>query len=339
MKLTRDISVTYMRVIFTVWILIFHCFNEFLPSASLKTFPIHNIEELEFMRGVTKCVLMGFVFISGLLMARGYFDGAYSDTRHFILDKCKRLLVPYCFWSLGLVILYNVSWIQVLDGAKHLWFLLMLFEVMVIAIFMMPIIRRTGWNIDLSLLFLIIVATAILGKYFSAPYILDWHETLIYFPAFYIGIMMVKYRLDERILFVKSFQFYGASVLIIICTAIVSFTTSLPYGSFYINIPYLLTPPTIYLIIKRLCSVSQPASYIMSLDRNSLGIYILHQFIGKYTLLYYIPEYYMFYDTHPFFAPGLLFIQMLFLSWIGSDLLHRTYIGSFLLGGSTKRKI
>lgn len=49
MKLTRDIRVTYMRVLFTVWILIFHSFNEFLTSASQKPFPIHYIAENEFM--------------------------------------------------------------------------------------------------------------------------------------------------------------------------------------------------------------------------------------------------------------------------------------------------
>lgn len=339
MKLTRDISVTYMRVAFTLWILFFHSVNEFIPTPSQKAFPIHDIAELEFMKGVTLCVLMGFVFISGLLMARGYFTGRYSDTKAFILDKCKRLLIPYCFWCLALVLLYNVGWIEVLDGAKHIWFLLMLFEVMVVAIFAMPLLRRTSPLADALIGISLIVITALGRKFFSPPYLLGWINTLEYAPAFFVGILMVKYGLDEKLRKVSAAKFYSFATVIFILAIGVTFTRSLPLGLFYMDIPYYFTPPCIYIIIERICRQQSTGRYIASLDKNSLGIYILHQFIGKYTLLHYVPGYAAFYDGHPVMAPMLLFVEMLFVAWVTSELLHKTDIGSLLLGGYTKRKI
>lgn len=66
----RDVAISILRVVFTIWILFYHSINEYFLS---NPFEIHVHSELEFTQGITNVVLSGFMFISGLLIARSYF--------------------------------------------------------------------------------------------------------------------------------------------------------------------------------------------------------------------------------------------------------------------------
>lgn len=130
----------------------------------------------------------------------------------------------------------------------------------------------------------------------------------------------------------SALKFYGITSTVFIFAIIVVLSKSLPYGSLYMHIPYYFTPPLLYaLIIKTLYRINT-GLIIDSIAANSLGIYILHQFVGKYTLLHYIPGYVEFYDRHYIIAPTLLFFFMLIMAWSTSILFHKTKLGRKLLG-------
>lgn len=102
-----------------------------------------------------------------------------------------------------------------------------------------------------------------------------------------------------------------------------------PYTSTFLII---LPPPILYILIIKALTNPKPSVIIDSFAVNSLGIYILHQFVGKYTLMHYVPGYVSFYDEHYIIAPILLFFFMLIMAWSASALLHKTKIGRTLLG-------
>lgn len=100
----KDTSISRLRVLFTIWILIYHSWNEYI----LGTPNIHQIEDLEILRGITNLVLEGFVFISGFLVATGYFNlGKYEDKAKFIKGKIRRILLPYLGWALLGTLIYS----------------------------------------------------------------------------------------------------------------------------------------------------------------------------------------------------------------------------------------
>ena len=76
-----------------------------------------------------------FVFISGFLFAHLYINKSkYHDRTQFVLEKVRRLLIPYLFWGIFLVITMPSlnQWSELLTGISHLWFLLMLFIIFTI---------------------------------------------------------------------------------------------------------------------------------------------------------------------------------------------------------------
>ncbi len=88
-----DHNISRLRVLFTLYIVLYHSVDDYFLG-HMDT--IHPHEELEFLRGITNFVLQGFVFISGFLMARGFFCyGKYSNKFKFFIDKTQRLLIPY----------------------------------------------------------------------------------------------------------------------------------------------------------------------------------------------------------------------------------------------------
>lgn len=83
---------------------------------------------------VVKIGLTTFVFISGFLYGYMYLErGKYRMVRSFIINKSKRLLIPYFFWGIIMILMIpalHIPWINLFTGIAHLWFLLMLIEIL-----------------------------------------------------------------------------------------------------------------------------------------------------------------------------------------------------------------
>lgn len=237
---TKDQGLQILRVVFTIWILLYHSFNEYILKGA---FNIQPHEELEFMRGITNLVLQGFMFISGLLLARGYFNkGKYHDRGKFIKDKFKRLLIPYLFWSLALVVFYNVSGYEVICGAKHLWFLLCLFDLMVMSIIILPALNKTSKIVDIIICTFVLILPAVINQ-LNFRFVLGLKTSIIYLPSFMVGLFIVKYHLDELFVKMHKLTFYIITSLIFAGATVSIMANSLPYGSLYLHIPYYLAPP------------------------------------------------------------------------------------------------
>ena len=328
----KDFNISRLRVIFIVWILIWHSVNGYILRDSIVD--IHYHEELEFLRGITNLVLQGFVFVSGLLFARGYIQkGKYSDSCKFVIGKVKRLLLPYLFWCIALYLLYSEPMMNIICGAKHLWFLLMLFDASVLAIIAMPFLVKSTIRTDMYLLIgVCVVIPALVMQIHSIPNVLGWKTALAYTPPFLIGIIFVKYDINKRLNRIGGGKFGALFVMITLITLGVIFCNYLPFGSLYMYLPNYLFLPLLYSFFCRMFGTAGLSAPIRSIDKNSLGIYILHNFVSKYTLFYFVPSFVAFYDHHCFFAPIVLFVLMISLGWLLSYLMHKNRIMSTLIG-------
>ena len=324
-----DNNISRLRVLFTVYILFYHSVDDYFLG-HLDT--IHPHEELEFLRGITNFVLQGFVFISGFLMARGFFCyGKYSNKFKFFIDKTQRLLIPYFVGGALLCALYSVSWTEVFYGAKHLWFLLMLFDVMLVAVFSFTLLKESNRLVDVSIFFILIILSSFVHKYSDLPNLFGWQTALSYIPAFLTGTFMVKYKFDEKLLNMRKIIFYSSFYIVLIFAVSFVFMQSLPFGLFYMHLPNYALLPFLYVLFCKLFK-SSAALLIRSIDKNSLGIYILHNFVGKYTLFYYVPSFVVFYDEHYVLAPICLFVWMFSAAWIVSNIMLKNKYTAMLIG-------
>ena len=71
-----------------------------------------------------KIGLTSFVFISGYLYGYMYLErGKYRNLKIFLARKCQRLLVPYFFWGILMIITMpavHISWVNLFTGIAHL---------------------------------------------------------------------------------------------------------------------------------------------------------------------------------------------------------------------------
>ncbi len=245
--MTRDYGLSILRVAFIVWIVVFHSLNWYV---SMNPFDIHIHPSLEFIMGITIMVLFGFMYISGMLFAKGYFAGKYRDKQRFLAKKSKRLLVPYIFWAVCLVLLYSVSWMDVICGAKHLWFLLCLFDLMVIHVFLMPLIAKTSRFIDFVLLSCYLVFV-IVTYFIEIPNLLRLQTAIRYMPAFLVGIYVIKYNLVKCLMEIGRFKFYVLTAVVIAAQVIIIVSPILRFATLYMCVPHCLAILFIYVLIIR----------------------------------------------------------------------------------------
>lgn len=248
---------------------------------------------------------------------------------NFVKSKVQRLLVPYIFWAILMVVLYPLDTKIILSGAGHLWFLLCLFDLMVLAALIIPFIAKSNFCIDL-MIFVFVWSLHVVNKNIELPNIFGISNAVNYLPPFLIGIYSVKYNIINKICRLRSVKFYGIYSVVAISSIIFILKPILPFGTIYMNIPLWMFLLLTHSMILRYSPVDNLV--LSSLDKNSLGIYILHQFIGKYTLMYYLSSFIEFYDNHCLLAPMLLFLWMFFVAWFTSNQIQKKQLGRLILG-------
>ncbi len=125
--------------------------------------------------------------------------------------------------------------------------------------------------------------------------------------------------------------FYSSFYIVLIFAVSFVFIQSLPFGLFYMHLPNYALLPFLYVLFCKLFK-SSAALLIRSIDKNSLGIYILHNFVGKYTLFYYVPSFVVFYDEHYVLAPICLFVWMFSAAWFVSNVMLKNKYTAMLIG-------
>jgi hypothetical protein len=140
-----------------------------------------------------------FVFISGYLYGYLYiYRNKYRHPSEVIRIKAVRLLIPYCFWGVIMVVSFPWNdWTKMFYGVGHLWFLLMLFGVFTMTVLLQLLNAqrvRFTWKIGGCLIVLGYVSY-LFSKYINPHDFFCFNRMLYYFPAFMIGYVCAKVRI------------------------------------------------------------------------------------------------------------------------------------------------
>lgn len=138
-----------------------------------------------------------FVFISGYLYGYLYISrNKYHHPSVVIYNKVIRLLIPYLFWGIPMVIIWPWNtWSSLFHGVGHLWFLLMLFGVFTLTV-LLQLLNAQKIKLTRKVGILIIVfgyvGSFIINTYIYRGDFLCINKVLYFFPAFMIGYLCAK---------------------------------------------------------------------------------------------------------------------------------------------------
>lgn len=340
-KPARLYNITYVRVVVTLFVILFHAYAMYFYSnldhgwtdipyiASYKIFFI--VEELVQMPL--------FTFISGFLFGVLYNQGRYTSFKVFLSKKVQRLIVPYIlgaiFYSLvspfsdGLI---TLNWFKTIG---HLWFLPMLFWCFVFQY----LLRNTNYLVVIILAIFMELIKRQIPNFFC---IMGLFHFFVYFSiSFYIGKGVVKMPRNNLLLMVIAIV--GSFLAIIFDEALkdntdcyISQITPIVwnYNALTKLMAHLVLTLTslsfCVLIINFSKKIIAPPNYLFSrLDRTSLGMYIVHLpimgFISNLSIVRtYAGEHYVLYPIFMFlfiYIVSYAFVELLLLSKLGRKIL------------------
>jgi len=307
-------AISRLRVFSMIFIVAYHCICYY----GVWTFQ-HEVlySNIQYWRSVCEIALNMFVFISGFLFANSYLNKNNGRGLGSILKKkVTRLLIPLIVWSIVSIVLFPCEKpvLSFFCGVYHLWFLMMLFGTFVVsAIF----VRRLA-AMAVPVQFLVVVFFVLLEPTINRLVRADtlnlfrWREIVHYLPSFLTGFLMVSGEWEEKI---NKLSPVLSSFVVIISLSLAVYIAGniLPLSGLYSKYPMIIFFVFVYTILH--CYISRPSTVILSLDRCSMGIYIIHHIL-IWGIIYYIPSSQALMKEHYIIAPLILFIMVFPVSYI-----------------------
>jgi fucose 4-O-acetylase-like acetyltransferase len=245
-----------------------------------------------------------FVIMSGFLYA-SQTEKKIVNFKYFVINKFKRLLIPYFVWGVIYFLIFNnISNYSILElmlqlskGIGHLWFLLMLFWVFVLAFFITKLkLPLSSDIIAISLLFL--MGILMLSNNWN---ILQLSNSFKYLFGFYFGIILFKNQskielIHPRMITKLILLFFGIFFIKFGGEYIIRYLLKIDNRFIFeiykeiIGLPLgILGSFIIYVVVKNNINLlnRQTIKLLDIIEKNSFGIYILHQFIMFLFLMYF----------------------------------------------------
>lgn len=254
-----------------------------------------------------------FTVISGYIYIYIRKAGGYDSFKSFLTKKIKRILVPLLIWSfIECTIDFNCNYSLILTAPLHLWYLQFLFICFLITYFYDKLLIKSPWII-LLLVFIIEIKKYILPGFYPTFF--------GYYSWFLIGIGLNE--ITSRLTLRKSvvFLFLGISLILCIVTFIITGRAGISALLF-----------VIFFFLSFWASDFPPIpQWLNSIDRCSMGIYLIHHII----IYNYVATYWGWnsMNDYPFLAPILLIFFSFCISWLLSHLLLNSKHLKYIIGG------
>ena len=182
-------------------------------------------------------------------------------------DKTLRVLAPYAIVGLFLCLLQDRDISQMLNGISHLWFLMTIFECYVLGKLVDMVLRMQERKVQLVMgglvLFIVLIPYRIPRMQF-----LCLSNIIKYFPFYMLGMLASKMNFGK-------YTKYKAKTLVLIIILLLFFALQQVYIK--------KTPITMLLafifIYARCLNIPKLPSWVKSLDKCSMGIYIVHHIV------------------------------------------------------------
>ena len=275
-----------------------------------------------------------FIAISG--MVYGYCidnRGKYQNTLRFLGKKAVRLLIPYYFLGLfyvaPVVCYFGIAHRSYLDccindillalNPRHLWFLLVLFEIFVLCAFLKKPFQKLFFVIPLAV-FLVMAYNAK-----RVPIYFQLQKLMVYPLYFYLGYLLNKHY--ARIMRVLS---HPCTWIVLLAAARLAY----PYRNQTTG-GILTAVSAGCLVVGMTCHLPKRFSenrFVKAANKNGFGIFLFHAMI-IYALYYYLGKY----PVHPLFLCFGIAVAAYFASWLLTVVFRRLRLG-VLIGEPINRK-
>ena len=266
-----------------------------------------------------------FVFISGYLYWMLEREGHYKNIIKFYKNKVLRLMVPYFFVGAVVLLIFDkiYSIKSFLYGICHLWFLLMLWIIFLLAPFFSFLFKHIKND---KFLIMFVMLCFFLYPVFSKIGLLGLKNVFYFFPFFFLGYLIQRIKKENlyrnRVFW---FSFVGSFVILFILCPTSLFIEKVirEYASFIVLI--------IVSIILNFGIPPKIKGFIMNFSKNSMGIYLIHQIIICCVIT--DPSIKMRLDSsNSYLVVLVLFVGSLVSSWMLASLLNRFNITRFVIG-------
>jgi len=250
-----------------------------------------------------------FVFISGYLYGYLYiYRNKYQHPSEVIKIKARRLLIPYLFWGIPMAIVWPWNtWVKLLYGIGHLWFLLMLFGVFTLTvIFQLLNAQRVKFTsiVGISLIVMGFISGFLFSKYVYAGDFLCINKILYYFPAFMIGYLCAKLRVAWML---PNWSYMTLPFAILGLFVFVWYPIPLPYTLVLIIrtvLAYFICIELLVILSKDTMS-DRVQKVVHEVERLSMGLYIFNQIVMD--IVFTTPVLHQWFETHWMIGPFVLF--------------------------------
>lgn len=318
----NDISI--LRVSAMLMVVFYHCLCPYSIWDGTDFYIGFHVPAWDVVDGMLAQIhLPIFFLISGYLYGYKRIRGGYNDNVKFLKDKALRVLAPYVIVGLFLCLLQDRDILQMLCGISHLWFLLVIYECYLFG----KIIERVLWlpSGRLVLIGLAAVVLLLVASY-RIPQVRFLAATLLvrYFPYYLIGMLASK--MDFSLFARCKHTMVVGLFLVIACSAL---------QRVYLNRAVLATLLGLALVallfcVARCTQIDRVPSWAMSLDKCSMGIYIVHHVLiqemnGLCVFHEMASEYYYVY-------PLVQFVLITLISWGFVAICRRKKYSKYILG-------
>ena len=213
-----------------------------------------------------------FFLISGYLYGYKRNLGGYSDNVKFVKDKTLRVLVPYAIVGLFLCLLQDRDISQMLNGISHLWFLMTIFECYVLGMLVDTVLKVQERKVQIVMgglvLFIVLVPYRIPVVQF-----LCLSNIIKYFPFYMLGMLASKMNFGK-------YTKYKANTLVLIIILLLFFALQQVYvKKTLITMSLGFSIVSLIFIYARCLNIPKLPSLVTSLDKCSMGIYIVHHIV------------------------------------------------------------
>lgn len=309
-----------MRVITMILVIFAHVTRMYTPKAAINL-NINNTCFCWLTEWIYTFHMPAFVLISGAVY---YFikrdKGGYNNSKAFILSKAKRLLIPYIFFSFIIVLptlyycsltegsfwLYNFKTFILAKAPRHLWYLIMLFNILILFNYFEKYIFKYK---EITLLL-----TLILHPFaFSFPIDIFQVPSTIYYSFYFMLGYYFQYNRNKLITYLnKTNKIYVTSALVFFSIIVYSLSH---IGIIKSNISSLICSILgimfIYIISNMISQKSKITNNFIykTISMNNFGIYLFHPMI-IYILFYNIRNL----NLNPYISTICIFIISTILS-------------------------
>lgn len=278
-----------------------------------------------------------FTLVSGYLFSYLKWEkGKYRDIRLFLVNKAKRLLIPYIFvtmvWAIPIgLVFYHYSLSTLLrnyvlaTAPSQLWFLMMLFWCFIGAWLLSNVIEKS--NI-LSILFAIgSFGIGFIGGLLLPNYFCIW-TAFQYFPLFVLGMKLRHWNWLERI---PAWVYIGADIALFALWEITQGNESIILKLVTVGVGFALHVVGALMAWSVLQWIGsrvrwQENKVFMALSKSSMPMYLFHQQI-IYFMIFWLNG-----KVNPYIHAGINVIVAVVCSFLISCLLMRWKVTRFLIG-------